>query len=161
MCCAHWLLAAGIKRTHNTAVHPTSEPLTLARREFEFPGILASVPDYCEQVMEFVSQHCPDEGDRIDIFVAIQEALANAALHGCNDDPSKDIFCAVTADESEITVCVRDPGRGFDLALADPEKFQATKLTHGRGICLMSSLMTAVTFAHDGAEVLLRKRTSH
>jgi anti-sigma regulatory factor (Ser/Thr protein kinase) len=108
--------------------------------------------------MEFVNQHCPDEGDRIDIFVAVQEALANAALHGCNDDPSKRILCAVTADESDITVSVRDPGRGFDLALADAEKFQATRLTHGRGISLMRSLMSEVTFARNGAEVLLRKR---
>jgi anti-sigma regulatory factor (Ser/Thr protein kinase) len=128
------------------------------RQEFEFPGVLAWVPGYSDQIMEFVSAHCPGEGDRIDIFVAIQEALANAALHGCNDDPSNKIRCAVTADASEITIAVRDPGRGFDLERADPDKYQATRLTHGRGICLMRSLMSEVTFAHGGAEVFLRKR---
>ena len=107
--------------------------------------------------MEFVSAHCPDEGDQIDIFVALQEALANAALHGCNDDPSQRIRCVVTAGERDITITVRDSGSGFDLRLADPEKFQGTTLTHGRGICLMRSLMTEVSFAHHGAEIQMRK----
>ena len=107
--------------------------------------------------MEFVKEYCPDEGDRIDIFVAVQEALANAALHGCKDDPAKKIRCIVTASESEITISVSDPGPGFDLARADPENYQLTSLTHGRGICLMRSLMSEVTFKRRGAEILLRK----
>ena len=66
-------------------------------REFEFPGDLASVPESREQVMQFVCQHCPIEADQIDILVALQEALANAALHGCGDDPAKRIQCNVAA----------------------------------------------------------------
>lgn len=127
-------------------------------KEFEFPGVLASVPECREQVMEFVTAHCPDEGDQIDLLVAIQEALANAALHGCKDDPAKRIQCRVTASANEITVAVRDPGPGFDLQRADADKYVATTLSHGRGICLMRSLVTEVSFAHHGAEILLRKQ---
>ena len=72
---------------------PTTEPVDAPpiewRKEFEFSGVLALVPEHREKVMEFVDLHCPDEGDRIDWLVAVQEALANAALHGCHDDPSK------------------------------------------------------------------------
>jgi len=131
---------------------------TVWRCEFEFPGVLASVPDYSKQVMEFVSAHCPDEGDEIDIFVAVQEALANAALHGCKDDPLKAIHCVLVADGAGITIAVRDPGPGFDLQLADPENYKAIRLSHGRGICLMRSLTSSLEFAHHGAEVLLQKR---
>ncbi len=134
-----------------------SQPFA-AHREFEFPGVLASVPENRDQVMQFVSAYCAYEGDRIDVLVALQEALANAALHGCDDDPLKRIHCVVTVDGAEITITVRDPGPGFDLALADPENFAATTLSHGRGICLMRSLMTEVTFAHCGAEIRMRKR---
>jgi len=128
------------------------------RKEFDFPGVLASVPESRDQVMEFVALHCPDEDDRIDLLVAIQEALANAALHGCHDDPVKRIHCRVTANANEITVVIRDTGPGFDLNRADADKYAATKLSHGRGICLMRSLMTEVSFAHHGAEIVLRKR---
>src|SRR5271166_4210945 len=92
----------------------------VSRREFEFPGDRASVVESREQVMQFVCEHCSDEGDRIDILVALQDALANAALHGCGDDAAKRIQCVVEAGPSEIVIWVRDPGPGFDLALADP-----------------------------------------
>jgi serine/threonine-protein kinase RsbW len=129
-----------------------------AWREFEFPGVLANVAEYRDKVMEFVAEHCPDEGDQIDILVAMQEALANAVLHGCKDDPARKIRCTVSAGESDIVISVRDPGPGFDLALADPENYQVTTLTHGRGICLMRSLMSEVNFARHGSEIVLRKR---
>jgi anti-sigma regulatory factor (Ser/Thr protein kinase) len=127
---------------------------------FEFPGVLASIPESRDQVMEFVNEHCPDEVDQIDILVALQEALANAALHGCDDDPAKRIHCIVAVDGDGITITVRDPGPGFDLALADPENFAAATLFHGRGICLMRSLMSEVTFAHRGAKIRMFKRMS-
>lgn len=138
---------------------PESEgPKHEMREVFEFPGVLMTVPESRERVMEFVEKHCPDESDRIDILVAVQEALANAALHGCKDDPSTKIHCAVTATPAEIVIAVRDAGPGFDVSEAEPEKYQVTKLTHGRGICLMRSLMTEISFAHNGAEVVMRKR---
>lgn len=131
--------------------------LPAVSREFDFPGILSSVPASRDQIMEFIESHCVDQGDRIDMLVAVQEALANAALHGCKDDPSKLIHCVVTADDSDITVVVRDPGPGFNLELADPDKFQASTLTHGRGICLIRSLVSEVDFTHRGAEIRMRK----
>ncbi len=127
------------------------------RREFEFPGDLASVADSREQIMQLVSERCTDEGEQIDILVALQEALANAALHGCGDDADKRIHCAVTADTTDVVITLRDPGPGFDLALADPENYAGTTLSHGRGICLIRSLMTEVVFARGGSEIQMRK----
>ena len=129
----------------------------VSRKEFEFPGNLASVTESRERVMQFVCEHCSDEGDRIDILVALQEALANATVHGCGDDATKRIECAVEAGPSEIVISVRDPGPGFDLALADPENFAATKRASGRGICLMRSLMTEVAYGRGGSELRMRK----
>jgi len=134
-------------------------PAQLVRyQEFEFPGVLALVPEYRDKLVEFVTQQPMDEGDQIDILIVLQEALANAALHGCKDDPSKKILCAVTASPVEIVVSVRDPGPGFNLERVDPEKFETTRLPHGRGIALIRGLMTDVSFGHNGAEIILRKK---
>ncbi len=76
----------------------------IARQEFECPGNLASVAASREQVMQFVCQHCPDEAEQIDILVALQEALANAALHGCGDNAAKTIRCAVGVSPPDITI---------------------------------------------------------
>lgn len=132
----------------------------IVSRDFEFPGDLASVAESRQQLMQFVSQHCPDEGDQIDILVALQEALANATLHGCGDDAAKTIQCNVSADASDVSITIRDPGPGFDLALADPETHTASTLSHGRGICLIRSLMTEVSFAGGGSELRMRKQIS-
>jgi anti-sigma regulatory factor (Ser/Thr protein kinase) len=133
-------------------------PATEWRREFTFPGVLALVPEHREQVMEFVSEHCPDQEKQLDLLVAVQEALANAALHGCGDDASKEIHCVVSATADEITISVRDPGRGFPLEKADPANYKVTTLAHGRGIVMIRSLVDQVSFAHHGAEIVLHKR---
>lgn len=135
-------------------------PVTEWRREFTFPGVLAQVPEHREQVMEFVSEYCPDQQKQIDLLVAVQEALANAALHGCRDDASKMIHCVVRATAEEITISVLDPGRGFPLEIADPDNYKVTTLSHGRGLCMIRSLVDEVSFAHHGAEIVLRKRVA-
>jgi anti-sigma regulatory factor (Ser/Thr protein kinase) len=132
-------------------------PAIIVRQEFECPGDLASVAESRERVVQFVCQHCPDEVEQIDILVALQEALANATLHGCGDDAAKAIHCAVEVSPSDITITVRDPGAGFDFALADPDNFASSTQSNGRGICLMRSLMTEVSFAHGGSELIMRK----
>ena len=150
--------ASGLRKAGTIRTVAERADAETAWREFEFPGVLANVAECRDKVMQFVAEHCPDEGDQIDILVALQEAMANAALHGCKDDPAKMICCTVSAGKSDVVISVRDPGPGFDLALADPENYQATTLTHGRGIVLMRSLMSEVTFARHGSEIVLRKR---
>ena len=149
---------SGLRKAGTTRTEAERADAETAWREFEFPGVLAKVAVCRDKVMEFVVEHCPDEGDQIDILVAVQEAMANAALHGCKDDPAKMIRCTVSAGKADIVISIRDPGPGFDLALADPEHYQVTTLTHGRGIVLMRSLMSEVAFARHGSEVVLRKR---
>src|SRR5215470_2507838 len=147
--------ASGLRKPETMRVHGERADAETAWQEFEFAGVLANVAEYRDKVMEFVAEHCPDEGDQIDILVALQVAMANAALHGCKDDPAKIIRCTVSAGKSDVVISVRDPGPGFDLALADPENYQVTTLTRGRGIVLMRSLMSEVTFARHGSEIVL------
>jgi len=111
-----------------------------------------------ELVMDFLRPHYSNELEEIDIFIALQEALANAALHGCKDDASKTIRCSVDVDPSAFTITIRDPGPGFDPDAATKPTEAGTNITeHGRGICLMRSLMNEVTYGHGGSEVRLRK----
>lgn len=136
----------------------TAPPIS---RQFVFAGDTDSVPAAREQVMQFVREHCWDEADEIDLMLAVQEALANAALHGCSNDPAKQVECSVAIDGSNVTIVVRDPGPGFDVdKIADPAKFGITSSEHGRGIALMRGVVDEVSFAHGGAEVRLRKHLS-
>ncbi len=109
--------------------------------------------------MEIVREQGCDEPEEYDLTVALQEALINAALHGCGNDGTKCITCSLEMDPASVCVVIRDPGPGFDFqTAADPDRFPATTLTHGRGIALMRSLVDEVTFARGGTEVRLFKR---
>lgn len=147
-----------IQQSGEQSSEDCEQPNLAVHQAFSFPGVLTAIPEAREAIMKFVIAHCADEGDQIEILIALQEALANAALHGCKDDPAKRICCEVSAQPAEIVITVRDQGPGFRLEHADPNKFEATKLTHGRGIALMRSLMAQVSFARNGAEVVLRKQ---
>jgi len=109
--------------------------------------------------MQFAGSYCLDEADEMDLLIALQEALANAALHGCGNDASKSIHCCVNADASTLCFVIRDPGPGFDFErIADPSQFGPSTLEHGRGIPLMRAVVDGVIFAHGGSEIRLCKR---
>ena len=117
---------------------------------------LSSILDALLRVTERVWQAGNEKAGKLTL--ALQEALANAVLHGCGGDKRKTIHCWIAADEKEgVQVVVRDPGEGFDV---DHEPTPLTragkKMDHGRGIFLMRQLMDAVHFEGRGNEVHLR-----
>ena len=127
-------------------------------REFTFPGDSESLAASRQAVMDFIRPHCSSDVEEVDILIAVQEALANAVLHGCRNHPSKSIHCSVMIEPSAFTITIRDQGPGFDVDAATRATESGTNTTtHGRGIALMRSLMDEVVFRHGGSEVELRK----
>jgi anti-sigma regulatory factor (Ser/Thr protein kinase) len=105
-----------------------------------------------------VEMHCV-RSDRANVEIALREALANAAFHGNQGDPSKSIQVRCTLGAKRgITVAVRDHGEGFDPAvIPDPRERDRLFLHHGRGLLLMRALMDRVEHRHGGREVVLHK----
>ena len=138
-------------------MHGLVERPTLSR-EFMFPGTLASLPDAREAILDFVREQGADEQMQLDIFLALQEGLANAVLHGCRNDERKLVRCNVEITPSEFNFVIRDPGPGFPFTASIDADGHVSNLTeHGRGIQLMRSLMDDVSFAHNGSELRLKK----
>jgi len=113
-----------------------------------------------DAVTELAREEMGEEsGVHLEVALALQEALANAVLHGCKHDVSKSIQCWVAYDPSRgITMIVRDPGDGYDPNdLHDPCSEENLHMTHGRGLFLIRALMDEVHFQNNGAEVHMRK----
>jgi serine/threonine-protein kinase RsbW len=112
------------------------------------------------RVMESVrAMKCVD-GKEEAIELALQEALANAVVHGAKEDPTKVVECLVACDaERGVLIIVRDPGPGFD-----PQSIPACTVgenlysNHGRGIFLINQLMDEVQFHKNGTEIHMVKR---
>jgi anti-sigma regulatory factor (Ser/Thr protein kinase) len=62
------------------------------------------------------------EEKRLEIALAVQEALANAVVHGCEKDPSKEVRCQLQHDSrGGMLVTITHPGPGFNpFVLTDP-----------------------------------------
>jgi len=119
-----------------------------------------SVGPVVEQVMESIRQMKCVDGKEDAIELALQEALANAVVHGAKEDPTKVVECLVACDEERgILIIVRDPGEGFDPG-AIPSCTVGENLysSHGRGIFLINQLMDEVRFRKNGTEIHMVKR---
>ena len=103
--------------------------------------------------------HCA-EGKEDAIELALNEALANAVVHGAKGDPKKIVECDVACDETKgMLIVVRDPGSGFDpTAIPNPIVGQNIYSNHGRGIFLINELMDDVQFKNNGKEIHMLKR---
>ena len=119
-----------------------------------------AVDPVVEQVMQAVREMKSVNGKEEAIELALQEALANAVVHGAKEDPTKVVECVVMCDEQRgLLIIVRDPGEGFD-----PQRIPTCTMgenlfsNHGRGIFLINQLMDEVKFHKNGTEIHMVKR---
>lgn len=127
--------------------------------EQSLPSDLAALTPVINNVMLLVARfRGPDDG-QADIELALHEALVNAVIHGNAEDPSKRVYVTTCCNaDGEVSITVRDQGRGFDpKVVPDPTTAECKLCTHGRGIHLMRALMDEVSFEEGGTVVHIRK----
>src|ERR1700691_5181660 len=123
---------------------------------------VAAISPFADQLMRFILNFRCADGSETDIEMALHEALANAVIHGNGENSGKRVYvdCRCYMD-GEVSITVRDEGRGFDSnAVPDPTFLGNLLFTHGRGIYLMKTLMDEVSFDEGGAVVRMRKNSN-
>lgn len=112
------------------------------------------------QVMAAVRETKCVNGKADAIELSLQEALANAVVHGAKEDPTKTVECLVACDEERgVLIIVRDPGEGFDpKTIPSCTVGENLYSNHGRGIFLINQLMDEVLFRKHGTEIHMVKR---
>jgi serine/threonine-protein kinase RsbW len=126
------------------------------------PSQVGAISPFVDQLMRFILKFRSADETEIDVEMALHEALANAVIHGNGEDSCKRIYvtCRCCMD-GEVSVTVRDEGRGFDSsAVLDPTSPENLLSTHGRGIYLMKTLMDEVSFEEGGTVVMMRKKSN-
>jgi serine/threonine-protein kinase RsbW len=126
------------------------------------PSKVAATSPFVDQLMRFILNFRSADRSETDIEMALREALANAVIHGNGENSFKRVYvecrCYVNG---EVSITVRDEGRGFDWnAIPNPTFRENLLFTHGRGIYLMKTLMDEITFEEGGAVVMMRKKSN-
>src|SRR6202046_3359076 len=86
------------------------------------PSQTAIISPFVDQLMHFIARFRTPDGSELNIETALHEALANAIVHGNQEDPRKlvCVACRCTMD-GEVSLSVQDEGQGFDTAaVLDP-----------------------------------------
>lgn len=124
------------------------------------PSSVEAISPFIAQLMRFLANFRNVDGREVEIEMALQEALANAVVHGNHKDPDKfvQVVCRCSI-YGEISVTIRDEGRGFDSrALPDPTTADNLQSEYGRGIFLMRAFMDEISFSDGGTAVHMRKK---
>ena len=142
-----------------TIAHNQGAPCLELKRSL--PSEVAAISPFVDRLMVlFRKCGCVSQGES-DVEIALREALANAIIHGNHENPRKHVYVRCRCKPDEVSIAVKDEGRGFDLnKIADPTAPENTGAVHGRGIYLMKALMDEVLFEEGGVVVRMRKSTA-
>lgn len=131
--------------------------------ELHFP-IDVRIPSdvrYIERIVGIVAQRCaenklPSRMCRLNVRVALTEALSNAILYGNGEDRRKGVRVRANMDDRALILEITDEGTGFDLdgCTSDPTLDENLFREDGRGLFLMRQLMDHVERYQDGGNVV-------
>ena len=126
--------------------------------ECSLPSEVIAISPFVDKLMLLLSNcGCVPEGVS-DVEIALREALANAIIHGNHEDPRKHVHVTCRGEPDEVSIAVKDEGKGFDLNnVPDPTAPENIGSVHGRGIHVMKALMDEVHFEEGGAVIHMRK----
>jgi serine/threonine-protein kinase RsbW len=145
---------------HKQALSPqTFRSFPFVELRQSLPSQMALISPFVDQLMRVIARFRDQEDSGLEMEMALREALANAMVHGNQEDPHKlvHVACRCTRD-GEVSITVQDEGHGFDIgAVPDPTTPENRMAEHGRGIYLMKTLMDEVRFEQGGALVYMRK----
>lgn len=120
------------------------------------PSTLEAIEGFCREFRVWRAGNC--EGLRaFDSELLLREALTNSVMHGCPDDPGKNIWCIVRVKKKRLLIVVRDEGTGFNWRAAWDRKAPLCG-TSGRGIGIFRHYANQVRFNPEGNAVTLLKR---
>jgi serine/threonine-protein kinase RsbW len=134
-------------------------PFVREKIEFELPSDISLMNGVLHYLHERVVQLGIINPERSNLFIALDEAFANAVKHGNKGDVSK--LVRITADLSarEARFTIEDEGEGFSVTeIPDPRDPANLFKTSGRGVLLIYNIMDEVMYNDRGNRLTMIKR---
>ena len=99
-----------------------------------------------------------DEDALFAVRVSLEEALANALLHGHSGEADHTIEIAWLVEDMFVECIVTDQGRGYDPeSIPDPTADENLTLPSGRGLAMMRAFMDEVSVNEQGNCVTMKR----
>lgn len=122
------------------------------------PSDLARIPEVQDAILAKARDAGFNKDTQFAIRLALDEAVSNAIRHGNQNDVAKTVTIDFTVTPDRVTVKITDQGPGFDPgSLPDPTAPENLTRPHGRGVLLIQSYMTDVSYSDKGRCVTMTK----
>lgn len=125
------------------------------------PNKLPLVEEFLEEV---TSGSNIERSQLNNLLLAVNEAIANAMIHGNKASVDKKVRLKVEIDNDSLKVFIRDEGKGFNPdEVPDPTSPENIFRESGRGLYIMKSCMDEVSynFTPEGTELVLSMKFSN
>ncbi|MEW6652080.1 MAG: ATP-binding protein [Bacteroidota bacterium] len=127
-----------------------------------YKRVVSSDPELLPELQEYVIQIAKEvnlDSTKINnLALSFSEAISNCMKHGNLFDKSKTITIVVTVTDSNLTILLKDEGKGFDInSVPDPTKPENILKDSGRGIHIMKNFVDGLryNFTPQGTEIIL------
>lgn len=124
------------------------------------PSDTAKGREVQEQIVQSLEAHGFSPRDVFGVRLALEEAIVNAIKHGNQMDPEKTVQIQWEVNSTFVRVTIKDEGSGFTPEdVPDPTDEENLDKPGGRGIMLMRSFMTNISYNEHGNILIMEKRT--
>jgi serine/threonine-protein kinase RsbW len=123
------------------------------------PSDTAKGREVQDQIVQSLEAHGFSARDVFGVRLALVEAIVNAIKHGNRMDPEKNVRIQWEVNSTFVKVSIEDQGEGFKVEdVPDPTDDENLDKPGGRGIMLMRSFMTDVSYDGRGNILLMEKQ---
>lgn len=134
-------------------------PFLKERIEFQIPSRVEWMHEVLAYLIERTAHLGIIKEKTSNIFVALDEAIANAIKHGNKYDANKRIHIVAEITAQEACFTITDEGEGFDLnSLPNPTDPDYIMRPCGRGVMLIYHIMDEVRYNTRGNQIVMIKR---
>jgi serine/threonine-protein kinase RsbW len=130
---------------------------TVRTLTMEFPSRMEFIDAAMKNTSDFVMLH----NKSIDTFglkLVLSETITNAVVHGNQEDENRPVHLHLILTPDEITIRIKDRGRGFAWQEFISGDMDDLNRTSGRGFALIAAYGYTVTFNKKGNTVCIFKK---
>lgn len=117
---------------------------------------------YLTPILDLLLAKIPSEL-HFELRLGLQEALVNAAKHGNNLDPSKQVMVKFSSEKGEYSWIISDQGNGFISSCEcslNQNNLPPEEAESGRGLCILHQIFDQVNWNRKGNQIRLSRKVT-
>ena len=124
----------------------------------EIPSVIAVGSVLVNELIKAMTKFDWTPAEKFRVQLAYEEAIVNAIRHGNRNKAEKTVTVEMTCNDKQVWIQITDQGKGFDpYKVPDPRSEDLLEVPGGRGVLLISEIMSEVAYNKAGNRITMAK----